>query len=68
MAIRSPKKEVTINIRAHAALVDLIGRAAAIEGKTISEFLRASSMAEAQKVFEKPRPWGSPCPVCGHVD
>lgn len=56
-----------INIRAHRSTVDLIDRAAKIEGKTRSEFLRACAMTAAQKVFEKPRLYGEPCPVCGAV-
>jgi uncharacterized protein (DUF1778 family) len=58
--------EATINIRVHHSRLDLIDRAAEIEGKTRSAFLRDCASAAALKVFEKPREIGAPCPVCGH--
>jgi uncharacterized protein (DUF1778 family) len=55
-----------INIRAHANDVILIDRAAEIEGKTRSSFLRDCATEAARKVFERPRLFGEPCPFCGH--
>jgi uncharacterized protein (DUF1778 family) len=59
--------ETAINIRAHRKDVDLIDRAAEIEGKTRSAFLRDCASEAARKVFEKPRLFGEPCPLCGSM-
>ena len=59
------QNQVTINIRANHKTVDLIDRAAEIEGKTRSAFLRDCAEQAARKVF--PILAGERCPVCGHV-
>lgn len=56
-------QEVTINVRARSADVDLIDRAADIEGKTRSAFLRDCAERTARKVF--PVIAGERCPLCG---
>lgn len=56
-------KETTVNIRAHRRVLRLIDRAAEIEGKTRSAFLRDCAEAAARKVF--PIIAGEPCPLCG---
>ncbi len=55
--------ETAINIRVRPRDLDLIDRAADIEGKTRSAFLRDCAEAAARKVF--PAPAGEPCPLCG---
>jgi uncharacterized protein (DUF1778 family) len=60
-------KQTTINIRSHSATIALIDKAADIEGKTRSAFLRDCAIVAAMEVFEKPRLLGEACPVCGHI-
>lgn len=57
------RNEVTINIRAHRKVLDVIDQAAEIEGKTRSAFLRDCAEAAARKVF--PVIAGETCPLCG---
>jgi uncharacterized protein (DUF1778 family) len=60
-------KEVVINIRTSSRTLDLIDRAAEIEGKNRSAFLRDCAAEAAKAVFSKPREIGEPCPLCGSL-
>ena len=55
--------ETAINIRVRPRDLALIDRAADVEGKTRSSFLRDCAEAAARKVF--PAQAGEPCPLCG---
>jgi uncharacterized protein (DUF1778 family) len=44
-------RDVTINIRAHRSQRDLIDQAAAVQGKTRSEFMLESAYQQAQTVL-----------------
>ena len=46
-------------------MVALIDKAANIEGKTRSAFLRDCAIEAARKVFERPQLLGERCPLCG---
>lgn len=63
----APGNEATINIRARPADVALIGRAADLEGKTRSSFLRDCAERAARRVFEKPRLMGHPWKIRGKI-
>ena len=55
--------EATINIRVRTAELNLIDRAAEIEGKSRSAFLRDCAERAAKAVF--PVAAGDTCPLCG---
>lgn len=59
------RNEAAINIRVSRRDLNLIDRAAEIEGKTRSAFLRDCAEREARKVF--PAIVGERCPTCGHI-
>jgi uncharacterized protein (DUF1778 family) len=58
-------RDAVINMRISKRDLDLISRAADVEGKTLSSFLRDCAEKTALAVF--PAEVGERCPVCGNV-